>query len=442
MGVTYRSSATNNTGATPASSLTLAMPSGFQPNDQLIVALAVAGGTGATVTTPTGWTLLSSTTESTDVQLCTYWKLATGYEGSTLWTFDSARQASGAIAAYSGAGSYAPPTIGTGTKTASTSTASIGNVNSTWETGLSIQIFGVQNTSVATTVTATGSFSQRADTCTSATSFVEVVIQDKPKALTLGGITTSAGTISTAANSLGINFFMDDQRPIFSSLATDYYVVGTSSTSNTTRTTANFAVNQPNELLLAFVMIQNGTTTISSITGGGLTWVNVTRSNTKAGSTELWRAFAPTPQTFIGTITFSAATVSDSWMFVGIVGADMTGTNGSGAIGAVATAGSAGVAPTVSLTTTRNNSWVFGAVNDSSASTTPTAGSNQTLLRTVSDGTNLASGWTQRQNTITPTSGTVVTINNTAPSTDTCNILAVEILPAVSHSLGSTGAGG
>jgi hypothetical protein len=39
--------------------------------------------------------------------------------------------------------------------------------------------------------------------------------------------------------------------------------------------------------------------------------------------------------------------------------------------------------------------------------------------------------WVQRQNTATPASGAVVTINDTAPTTDRFNLTICEILPAL-----------
>ena len=81
-----------------------------------------------------------------------------------------------------------------------------------------------------------------------------------------------------------------------------------------------------------------------------------------------------------------------------------------------------------SLTTTRNNSWVLGVGNDYDNAIGRTVGANQTLvhqyLAPVGD-----TYWVQRQNVVTPTSGTVVTINGTAPTTDQYNLSIVEVLP-------------
>ena len=113
---------------------------------------------------------------------------------------------------------------------------------------------------------------------------------------------------------------------------------------------------------------------------------------------------------------------------VSFTGADATGANGSGAIGANASASAASGAPTASLATTRNNSWVFGVGDDWDKATARTLGANQTMIHQL-----LASSadtyWVQRQNSTTALSGTSVTINDTAPTTDRYNLTIVEVLP-------------
>jgi hypothetical protein len=114
---------------------------------------------------------------------------------------------------------------------------------------------------------------------------------------------------------------------------------------------------------------------------------------------------------------------------VTFTGVDTTGTSGSGAIGANASGSAASGAPTANLTTTRNNSWVFGVGTDWDTATARTLGTNQTMvhqyLATVGD-----TYWVQRQNSTTALSGTVVTINDTGPTNDRYNLSICEILPA------------
>jgi len=120
--------------------------------------------------------------------------------------------------------------------------------------------------------------------------------------------------------------------------------------------------------------------------------------------------------------------VAASMTVVTFTGTDTTGSNGSGAIGNTANASAASGAPTASLVTTRNGSWVFGVGDDWDNGISRTLGPNQTMvhqyLASVGD-----TYWVQRQNSATPASGTTVTINDTAPTSDRYNLSIVEILP-------------
>jgi uncharacterized repeat protein (TIGR01451 family) len=111
-------------------------------------------------------------------------------------------------------------------------------------------------------------------------------------------------------------------------------------------------------------------------------------------------------------------------------GVDTTGTSGSGAIGNTGTGNSSKGAPTASLTTIRAGSLVVGVGNDWDNAINRTAGTGQTVVHTdlapVGD-----TYWVQRQINTTPTSGTSVPINDTAPSTDRYNLSTAEVLAAI-----------
>ena len=119
-------------------------------------------------------------------------------------------------------------------------------------------------------------------------------------------------------------------------------------------------------------------------------------------------------------VRFDLPPVMAAWM----TGADMT--TGTGATG---TGNSAKGAPTASLTTTRNNSWVFGVGNDWDNATARTVPAGQTMvhqyLSTLGD-----TYWVQSMTAPTPAAGTVVTINDTAPTGDRYNLTIVEVLPS------------
>ncbi|MGO9210641.1 MAG: carboxypeptidase regulatory-like domain-containing protein [Terriglobales bacterium] len=213
-------------------------------------------------------------------------------------------------------------------------------------------------------------------------------------------------------------------------LAIDAIATGDGSVAGTSLASGALTTTSANELLLACIASDAKTAgvTVTGVSGGGLTWTLVRRTNAQMGTAEVWRAFAPAQLSSVAvTATFSQSVVA-SITVVSFTGADATGANGSGAIGANASASAASGAPTASLATTRNNSWVFGVGDDWDKATARTLGANQTMIHQL-----LASSadtyWVQRQNSTTALSGTSVTINDTAPTTDRYNLTIVEVLP-------------
>src|SRR6185295_2992639 len=66
-------------------------------------------------------------------------------------------------------------------------------------------------------------------------------------------------------------------------------------TPSATVTSPTFSTAAGNELLLAFVSsdyTSGANATVTEITGGGLTWVRVVRTNAQNGTAEIWRAFS------------------------------------------------------------------------------------------------------------------------------------------------------
>lgn len=198
--------------------------------------------------------------------------------------------------------------------------------------------------------------------------------------------------------------------------------------------TPTFSTVSGNELLLAFVAsdyLSGTNTTVTNVTGAGLTWVLVRRTNAQSGTSEIWRAFSPLS---LSNATVSASlsqSVVSSITVMSFTGVDTSGTNGSGAIGATNSKSAASGAPTVSLVTTRNNSWVFGVGNDFDNPIARTLGTGQSLLHQYLTPTG-DTYWVQMQSVSTPVSGTTANINATAPTTDRYNLTICEVLPAIS----------
>lgn len=246
-----------------------------------------------------------------------------------------------------------------------------------------------------------------------------------------------APPLSTAMNCLKAPFlvlsivFLAAQSG-FGALATDTITWTDRSTKSNSITSSTFSTKSGNELLLVFVATDASSSgiTVAGVSGAGLNWALVRRTNAQMGTAEIWRALAPTALSNVTVKASLSQSVAASMTIVTFTGVDTSGTNGSGAIGNTnGNSGSSG-APSVSLTTTRNGSWVFGVGNDWDNAINRIPGTNQSLVHqypaTVGD-----TYWVQKQNSPTALSGTPVFINDTSPTTDRFNLSIVEVLPAV-----------
>jgi hypothetical protein len=232
---------------------------------------------------------------------------------------------------------------------------------------------------------------------------------------------TSAGVSVTVSNTTAPSV-----------LAVDAQVFGILEDRGTSITSPSFSTTSTNQLVVVFLAFDdltpgNGTT---AMTGGGLTWTLVARQNARRGGVEVWRAYAANRLT---NVSVTATITQPTPATIGVVsftGADTSGTNAAGGIGAVGKkSGTASLtAANVSVTTTRANSWVWGVGNDWDGDTARTVGADQTLLHQYLywGGATL---WTQRRNTTTPTVGSAVTINVSQPTSREWNMIAVEIRP-------------
>jgi Domain of unknown function (DUF4082)/Bacterial Ig domain len=200
-------------------------------------------------------------------------------------------------------------------------------------------------------------------------------------------------------------------------------------TASATVTSPVFSTSAGNELLLALVgtdYISGANTTVTGVSGGGLTWTLVGRTNVQSGTAEIWRAFAANPLTSVQVTATMSQAVWSSMQIVSFSNVDTSGVNGAGAIGAIASGNASFGAPSATLITTRDNSWVFGVGSDFDAAISRTVGANQTLVHQFLS----PSGdtyWMQRTTNAIPTSGTSVTINDTAPTSDRYNLFIAEI---------------
>jgi hypothetical protein len=189
--------------------------------------------------------------------------------------------------------------------------------------------------------------------------------------------------------------------------------------------TAPFSTAGGNELLVAFGASDGPTGGGQSltITGASLTWTLVKRANTQLGTSEIWSALAGS--------ALSGASVTSSQRFggyhqsltvVAFTGASGTGANAAGG-------GSTG-APSVSLNTTHDGSFVYAIGNDWDNAIGRTIPSSQTMVHQWIDTSTGDTYWLQALAAAVATHGTSVTLNDLTPTTDRWNFAAAEIVPA------------
>ena len=234
--------------------------------------------------------------------------------------------------------------------------------------------------------------------------------------------------ILRAARSIALkaSIFLFAASPVFGAVTIDAVRSVDRSTSASNITATAFSTTSTNELLLAFVSAdaKSAGITVTGVTGAGLNWQLVRRANAQLGTAEIWRAFATTALTNVTVTANLSQSVAASITVVTFAGVDT-----STPVGASAGVSAPSGAPSASLVTTRAGSWVFGVGTDWDNPVSRTVASGQTMVHqfmpTVGD-----TYWVQRQNAPTPTSGTQVFINDTAPTADRYNLSVVEILPA------------
>jgi len=228
----------------------------------------------------------------------------------------------------------------------------------------------------------------------------------------------SAAVTVSGSNVTGINFTA-------AGLSVDVTTYKDSSALAATVATPVFSTSAGNELLLAFVSAAASGTqpniSVTGVTGGGLTWSLVRRTNTQFGTAEIWQAFATTT---LANTTVTAA-LSQS-MPSSITVMAFAGVNPSTPVGASGGGSAASGAPSASLTTQGTNSWIFGVGTDWDHAVARTLGSNQAMLHQNLDANDYTT-WVQRQNATTQPAGTVVTISDAAPVADRWNLSIVEI---------------
>lgn len=131
-------------------------------------------------------------------------------------------------------------------------------------------------------------------------------------------------------------------QPVLAAVSCSVLTQSSSTTNATNYTTASVTPTANALVLLATVATRNSTTCsdndIVSVTGNGLTWVNVNRqcfssAGTPVQTVETWRTMGASPSTGTINFDFSATTqLNAAWAVIECTGVDTSGTNGSGAV--------------------------------------------------------------------------------------------------------------
>ena len=190
-----------------------------------------------------------------------------------------------------------------------------------------------------------------------------------------------------------------------------------------------------NELCLCFVAMRSTSapdTNVSGVTGNGLTWVKVISVDDTQNVINLtvYRALGSSPSAGGVNVTFGLDPVAASIQLMRFSGVKTTGTNGSGAIGNTASAGTGAsdtTPATTSVTTSATNSRVMGLAANRGQTITVGSGFTAILInQTANSGGNIIRSNTEYKDVAS--SGASTTVDFSLSSAGDWVIAAIEIL--------------
>ncbi|HUI49197.1 MAG TPA: lysyl oxidase family protein, partial [Acidimicrobiia bacterium] len=187
--------------------------------------------------------------------------------------------------------------------------------------------------------------------------------------------------------------------------------------------TPAFNTSAPNELLVAFVSARSSVPTqTATVSGGGLTWTLARRTNTQAGTAEVWTAMA--------TAQLSNAVISSSLSATGYQQSlSVYAIQGAAGIGATASASGATGGPGLSLTTTTPDSWVMAVGDTPNVSVPHVPAPGITMVHQDVDVINQSTSWVEAPSGPTAAAGTQVNFADSYPTGLPWNETAIELLP-------------
>jgi len=195
----------------------------------------------------------------------------------------------------------------------------------------------------------------------------------------------------------------------------------TSTDGNGTIRTAPFSTTSAGDVLIALVASDGVGTQTAKVTGAGLTWTLVKRSNAWGGDAEIWTAKATA--VLSGAVVTSTPAKSGYDQTVSVIAV-----NGATGLGASASANAGSGPQTVSLTSAAAGSLVFAVGADYSTYTARTPAAGQTIKHQWVD-PGVGTFWVQQVDAPTTAAGQVLTISDTATPSGSWNMSAVEVRP-------------
>jgi uncharacterized protein (TIGR03437 family) len=237
--------------------------------------------------------------------------------------------------------------------------------------------------------------------------------------------TPSARTVAVSgANQASIDFAVAQQDSATPQI--DSTVWQDSAVLTSTLISPAFATQKTNELLLAFIGTDSmaGTETVRGVSGAGLTWTFVRRSNDQAGTAEIWRAFAPKALSGVSVTASLSTPLRGALTVVTFSGVDTTG-KGSAAIGDHDAWSSNTGEPEAFIVTSRNQSLVIGVGNDASQAAARTPASGQSIVHEFVDKPE-GTYWVQRFTNPVATAGTRLVFGS-SPASAPINMTSVEV---------------
>jgi len=188
-------------------------------------------------------------------------------------------------------------------------------------------------------------------------------------------------------------------------------------------TTNVFSTTIASDLLVAFVSYDGPSSSpqTANVSGAGLSWTLLERSNTEAGTSEIWSARADGT---LSNVTVNSLPGSGSAYHVSLTVIAFANSAGTSVVGR---AGATSGAPDIILPGVVAGDWVFSVGNDWDKAIARTPVSGQVLVHQKVDTATGDTYWVQ-STTAPAAANALVDIHDSAPTTDRWNYAAVEIV--------------